>query len=166
MIKERVFVTEEMRRKKIGMKLGKVVEEVEGGWIRRFCQAIDDPNPLFYNESFAKQTVHGGIIAPPTFFFAFDPSQRGEIRPIFDEPVLEGVAHAGDEWEIFQAIRPGDVITGENRLVELVEKEGRTGKLVFEVIESTFKNQRGELVAKALVTHVVYPEGRKKNKEG
>jgi len=33
--------------------------------IRRFAQAIDDPNPLYYDEEYAKKTIYKGIIAPP-----------------------------------------------------------------------------------------------------
>ena len=153
-------VTDEVRQKKLGMNLGTVVEEVEKGWIRRFCQSIGDSNPIYTNESYAKETVHGGIIAPPTFFFAFEPTQRDGISIIFDEPITSG-AHVEDEWEFFQHIRPGDVITAECRLVNLVEKEGKTGRLVFAMAETIFTNQRDEVVVKARITTVIYPEGRK-----
>lgn len=90
MPQKKVFVTKEMRKKKIGMQLGIVKEEVEQGWIRRFCQASDDPNPLYYDETFAKQNAYRGIIAPPTFFFALDPSQRGKYGQSSTSQFLKG----------------------------------------------------------------------------
>lgn len=77
MIKDPV-VTDEVRQKKVGTNLGTVVEEVEKGWIRQFCQAIGDANPIYTDEAYAKETVHGGIIAPPTFFSPL--SQLNEVK--------------------------------------------------------------------------------------
>jgi len=35
--------------------------------IKRFAQAIDDPNPLYHDEEYAKSSKFKGIIAPPLF---------------------------------------------------------------------------------------------------
>ena len=52
--------------------------------IRRFAQAIDDSNPLYCDEEYAKNTKFKSIIAPPLFVqtFAF------EDVPINKLPVL------------------------------------------------------------------------------
>ena len=44
-------------------------------------------------------------------------------------------------------VRAGDVLTGQDKIVSIVEKESRrAGKLQIAVIETTFHNQRGEKV--------------------
>ena len=51
---------------KIGEEWEPRVYEIEKGMIQRFVQAIDDPNPLWQDEEYAKKSQYGGIIAPPT----------------------------------------------------------------------------------------------------
>jgi acyl dehydratase len=53
---------------------------------------------------------------------------------------------AGNEAEYHAPIRPGDVITGTSAIVDIYEKQGRAGDLLFVVAESHLSNQRGELV--------------------
>ena len=60
------YVTDEVR-KQIGMQSEARVVEVERGAIRRFAEAIGDPDPLFNDEAAARKTRFGGMIAPPTF---------------------------------------------------------------------------------------------------
>ena len=60
------YVTDEVR-KQIGMQSETRVVEVERGAIRRFAEAIGDPNPLFNDEAAARKTRFGGMIAPPIF---------------------------------------------------------------------------------------------------
>ncbi len=48
----------------------------------------------------------------------------------------------------------GDVITVEKRIVDMYEKQGRSGDLVFVVQEFTFTNDRGELVARERFTRI------------
>ena len=50
------YVTDEVR-KQIGMQSEARVVEVERGAIRRFAEAIGDPNPLFNNEAAARKTA-------------------------------------------------------------------------------------------------------------
>ena len=61
------FLTEEQRQQAIGREGSPVIMEVEKGAIIKFAEAIGDDNPLFNDEAAARQTRHGGLIAPPTF---------------------------------------------------------------------------------------------------
>ncbi|MGA3085668.1 MAG: MaoC family dehydratase N-terminal domain-containing protein [Thermodesulfobacteriota bacterium] len=60
---------------------------IEAGHIMMFARAIGDPNPIYYDEDYAKTTEPGGVIAPPTFIQAaaqFDPDYR--LRPKIGQP--------------------------------------------------------------------------------
>jgi acyl dehydratase len=90
--------------------------------IRRFAVATDDPNPLYLNEEYARQSQYGGITAPPLFYMAplTAPVPEAELRkdglpregrfPIPPVP-LERLMDGGTEVEFFVPIRPGDTLT-------------------------------------------------------
>ncbi len=133
------IVTQEVR-KQIGMTSEPFTVEIEAGAIRRFAQAIGDPNPLFNDPAKARKTRFGGMIAPPTFcrsLGASIPSVK------LDRPVrfLDG----GSEWEYFEPIRAGDRITVVSKLQDLRETQGKLGTMVFIVAETAYSNQFGEL---------------------
>jgi len=52
----------------IGKSTDVRVFEVEKGAIRRFADAVDDPNPLYWDEEYARNSRYGSIITPPGFF--------------------------------------------------------------------------------------------------
>jgi len=143
----------------IGKQASPQACEVTKTAIRRFAQAIGDPNPVYTDEEYARTTQWGGIIAPPTFIFTlgyYDDSPgvrlREDGRPIGGEidvplPVSRTVGGASSV-EFGEPIRPGDVITVRKRIADVYSKEGRSGLLYFTVVETTCINQRGELVAR------------------
>ena len=54
---------------------------------------------------------------------------------------------AGKDVEFVAPIRPGDEITLSSAVKEIYDKTGRSGTMVFVVIRSTLRNQKGEVVA-------------------
>jgi acyl dehydratase len=146
-------ITDEMKAA-IGMQSEPTVIEVEKGMITKFAEAIEDPNPLWQDEEYAKQARYGEIVAPPGFLMTV--MMRGEaVEFPFQLPMVR-ILDGGGEWEYFKPIRPGDVLTVVNRLADIRERAGRTGKMVFLVSESTWRNQRNEIVAKGRGTLVFY----------
>lgn len=136
-----------------------VIGEVNKRDIRRFTSATEDKNPLYLDEEYAKKSRYSGIIAPPSFIFSFfyDRGSDAELRedgiPMsrsddeFRVPLkVKRVVGGGSELEFVQPLRPGDVISARRKLVDIYEKEGKSGKLVFTVNETTYTNQRGEVV--------------------
>ncbi|HEY6394078.1 MAG TPA: MaoC family dehydratase N-terminal domain-containing protein [Candidatus Binataceae bacterium] len=112
--------------------------------IRRFCEALGETNPLFTDETAAKQGPYGGIVAPPSFAVTF---RNG--RHFFTHVPRFGKAgfDAGKDVEFVAPIRPGDKVTLSSHVKEIYEKTGRTGSMVFVVVRSTLKNQKDEVVA-------------------
>ena len=118
---------------------------VEHGKIREFAEAIRDDNPLYRDEEAARRSPFGGIIAPPTLTrnWWWEGSQAHTDLG-FD---WRYNVHGEQEFEYFQPIRGGDVLTGQLKIAEMYEKTGkRGGKMTFAVLETTYKNAKGETV--------------------
>jgi len=134
--------------------------EVEKGAIRRFAEAVDDPNPLYWDEEYAKNSGYGSIIAPPGFFGW--PAKGVKEGVPYSETMIEissALTKAGYtnpaaidarlEYNFFSPVRSGDTLAATSIIKDIVEREGRTGKMAFIITETTYTNQRGDLVAKA-----------------
>jgi len=149
----------------IGKQAAPQTCEVTRTAIRRFARAVGDDNRLYIDEVYAAGTQWKGTVAPPTFFFTlgyYDDSPgtglREDGRPIGTEldvplPVSQTVGGASDV-EFGEPVRPGDVITTSKRVADVYCKEGKSGLLYFTVIETTFTNQNGELVARERATFI------------
>lgn len=133
-------------KEKIGEEWEPRVYEIEKGMIRRYVQAIDDPNPLWQDEEYANKSQYGGIIAPPTFVLVigFEQIQQQMSQSIPYQTVL----HGSSDLECYQPIRPGDVVTVTTKITNIRQRQGKMGKMVFMTFDTTYKNQRQELVAR------------------
>ncbi len=142
---ENSIIPEELRQR-IGVESEPIVYEVEKGAIKKFAQAIDDPNPLWQDEEYAKKSVYGGIIAPPTFAISLrhDPF----LDSVKQMAAFKRILNGGNDIEYFQPIRPGDVISVTGKVVDIRERAGKTGNMAFMTVELSYKKKNGELAAK------------------
>ncbi|MDA1096465.1 MAG: MaoC family dehydratase N-terminal domain-containing protein, partial [Chloroflexi bacterium] len=60
--------------------------------------------------------------------------------------------------EVFGQVRPGDVLTKQSRLVDVFEKDGRSGTMLFSVRETRVTNQSDDLVCIDRVTTAAVPQ--------
>ena len=148
-------ITEGMK-KMIGHEWGPNSYEVDKRWIRTFAEAIEDPNPLFYDEEYAKKTRFGGIIAPTGFPTALRQEEGGEWLKAEPCSLNTGTLNGGNELENVKPIRPGDTITVLDKLVDIKEKETKRGTMLFFSFERTYTNQNGEVVAIGRNTGIRY----------
>jgi acyl dehydratase len=126
---------------------------VERGKIREFADAIEDSNPIYRDPAYAR-SVLGGIIAPPTLLrtFLYEPRAASEALKVAD---WSYIVHGEQEFEYLAPVFAGDVLTAQDRIVSITEKESRrAGKLQIAVIETTFHNQNGQKVQVARRTLV------------
>ena len=150
------LITDEIRSW-IGREVRPWTIEVSRRDVTRFAVATDDLNPLYLDEEQAKHSRYGGLIAPPLFYMAplTEPVPETELRP--DGLPFEGklpvpptplprLMDGGTEVEFLQSVRVGDVLTGRSKITDIYQKTGRSGPLIFVQRETTFTNQRGELV--------------------
>ena len=146
------FLTEEMRQQAIGVESEPVTVEVEKGHILRFAEAIGDPNPQYTDESAARKTRLGGLVAPPTFLR----SVRGVNLELPFDLSFSRRLDGGSDWEYFQPVRVGDRITAVARIAEMTERNGRLGTMVFMTTVTTYSNQFDEVVATQTNTLIAY----------
>jgi acyl dehydratase len=143
-------------------------EPVERSEVRRFAQAVMDDDPIFWNDAYAKHTRYGAVVAPPLFpLFAHrrapgspDPLAAAATDPDFDGfvglqttglppvplPMLPRLLNGGNEVEFYQWPKLGDRITARAKYADIYEKTGRSGTMVFIVVETCYTNQLDELL--------------------
>ena len=128
--------------------------EIGKSAIRRFAQVIDDTNPLYWDEQYAKNSAYGGIIAPPTLIFelGYDCGDEIDKGDGLQQGITEWLGYpkdiqrVGNEYEILRVARPSDIVTAKREVTDVRERETRRGKMVFITSVASFTNQEGELL--------------------
>ena len=129
---------------------------VEYGKIREYAEAIRDDNPLYRDEDAARRSPFGGIVAPPTFARNFWWEGTAVQDDLGFDPRYR--IHGEQEFEYHQPIVAGEVLTGQSKIVDVYEKAGRRGgKMTFGVIQTTYRNAKGETVLVARRTLIETP---------
>jgi len=107
--------------------------------IRHFANGLGDPNLLWRDEDYARNSIHGSIIAPPSFLNAISEGQA-----IVGLPGLTAT-FVGAEWEWFRLIQVNDRFSVTNQLLDLKELKSTHGEIRF--LQSgvlSYYNQREE----------------------
>jgi acyl dehydratase len=150
-------------RSLIGTQVTGPEERVELNDIRDFAEAIRwpaDPLPRYVDEAAAARTWAGGIVAPPTYL-----SRLARIRG-FSLPMpvpgwwspLPGIL-ASVEVELLGPIRPGDVLTPEATIRDILVQEAAHGTLVGIERDFEFTNRAGERVGRTRRTVAKFLDG-------
>lgn len=142
-------------RKAIGKEGKPSVIQIERRMVQRFLDAIGDQNPLWQDEDYARKTAYKGTIVPPMMLVTSMMSGGG-TRPELPPTPLTRILDGGGEWEFFAPIRVGDALTTSTRLKNIRETEGRLGKMLILMFETTHRNQKGEVVARSSGTQITY----------
>ncbi len=155
----------------IGKSIGTSTFQVEREPIRRFADAVGDSNPLYWDEEYARKSRYGAIIAPPglicTPWYARRSvpwgSRETSAPEIISGPDMAKAGYGrlldgGAEWELLLPVKAGDIITAETKVKDIIEREGKSGKMAFTIRETTYTNQTGKVVARARVT-TIHPQG-------
>ena len=150
-MQDKSVITSQMLRT-VGVDSEPMAHQVELGAIRRFADAIGDPNPIYRDEGTAAETRHGKIIAPPTFLRSLKPGPAIVDLDIPYPEVLDG----GSKWEFFQPVRTGDLITVTSKVTDLKERKGRLGPMLIVVRENSFRDSDGTIVGTELSTYIYY----------
>jgi acyl dehydratase len=131
------------------------IGEVTALMFQRYAIAVDDLNPIYFDDDAAGAAGYPGIVAPPNFLTAVlgwqagppagelleDGTEKKVLIPEIDGLRLMG---GGQELTLAQPVRPGDVVTARRKLVDLYQREAKFGLLTFAVSDIVYTNQRGE----------------------
>ncbi|HLZ07219.1 MAG TPA: MaoC family dehydratase N-terminal domain-containing protein [Chloroflexota bacterium] len=123
----------------IGVTSAPTTIEVERGAIRKFAEALGDPNPAF----------RSGDVAPPTFPTTFRVDLPGVDLP------RARVLHGGEEYVYERPIKAGDRITCVRQVTDTFVKQGSSGTLNFLVTEQEGRDAEGKLVYRSRSTVIV-----------
>ncbi len=138
---------------------------VESSEVRRFYQGTMDYNPNYFDVQRAAKSRYGELIAPPAFVVhlfrrrpddrtdpfdqAGDPDFDGASRRFREHlprvPIpLSGSLNGGYEHEFRSYVKIGEWARCRSRYRDIYQRDGKTGPMVFIVIEDTYLNQRRE----------------------
>jgi hypothetical protein len=123
----------ERLRARIGVAAPPTEATVEGGHLKRFVEAVGDPNPRWTKE------------VPPTFLVALAPVS---LHLEEAEEYGKGWLNGGNRFEYFEPVKVGDRITATGKVADVYEKSGTSGNLLFIIFETDYVNQHGRTVAR------------------
>lgn len=137
--------------------------------IHHWCDAVGDTNPVYLDEELAAQSVHGGIVAPPTMLQAWGmPGLRGRgpslpgQKPsaaaaasrmggpvaLLHEHGFTSVVATNCEQEYKRYLKPGDVVRTSGGLESISnEKTTGLGTGYFVTNKTTYWDQNDDVVA-------------------
>lgn len=141
----------EVTKEHIGLATETYQVNIEKGHIRRFCQAIGDTNPLFLDEQAAGKSAYEGIIAPLTFPVAL--SDEAVAFPL--ELDVRRMLHGEQEFIYHKPLRPGESYTAQMKVADVYEREGKSGKMQFIVLDTEFRDENNELAVVSR-TNIIY----------
>ena len=153
---------------------GEVVESwgvVDQEYLRRFTQALMDPDPMYWDQEYARNSRYGEITAPPIMvsYMAsrIPPDQEDAITRAFEEnPESDGIGsvkrpgelppvptslvrvlNAGNEIEVYKYPSIGDKVYFQNKYSDIRERVGRDGKPFLIITRETkYWNQKNEVL--------------------
>jgi hypothetical protein len=146
-------------------------DPVEKGAVRRYAQAIMDPDPAYASDEAGAR--FGGAVAPPlypSFMFrtpfgspdllterAHDPDFDGIMMGVssgLPELPLPGFAllNGGAEVEFHRYARHGETVLQKSRYADIYERETKSGPMIFVIIETDYTTEAGELLMRARKT--------------
>ncbi len=140
-----------------------VTVEITARESQRYAMAVDDLNPVYFDEDAARAAGYRTIVAPPTFM-GHAVAVTKPLSQLREDGIFRGGRHlrlgvarvmaGGDDWEFVRPAYVGDVVTAETRLHSLDEHEGRSGPFVTTVVQTIFTDADGEVVARLRQTGI------------
>ena len=125
--------------------------------IRRWVMAMDYPNPLHWDQEFARDSKFGGLIAPQSIAVGLDYG-HGVAPACVGYIPGSHLIFGGEEWWFYGCpVRPGDKLFQQRRFHDYTVAETKfAGPTMFARGDTTHTNQHGVLVARERATSIRY----------
>jgi hypothetical protein len=149
---------------------------VEASEVRRFFQATMAPHARYWDAAYAARTRYGAPVAPlgfPVHAFRRPPDSledplSGSVDPDFDGkarfmrpglpkiPIaLSGILNGGYAYEFFSYARVGERILSRSTYRDIYQRQGKSGPMVFVVIEDEYVTGDNRLLLKSVNTQIM-----------
>ena len=114
--------------------------------VRHYAHGIGDDNPLWCDPAYAAQSVHGGIVALPSFLFSTSRIISGYVGGLAGVHAM----WAGANWTWHRWVKRNESVTTTAHLKDLVEHNTRfAGRAVQQIYHVEFFGDDGGKVAEA-----------------
>ena len=124
----------------VGLEIGAPTpapDEINAPMIRHLVEAVGDKNPIYSNAELAKQSIHGGIVAPPTMLQAWvmngidGPPRTGDgpyekMNQLLFSRGFTSVVGTNSEQTYVRYLHPGDQLTMRT-VIDSISDEKTTG---------------------------------------
>lgn len=146
--------------------------EVSRGTIRLYASALEDANPNYWDEEYARQRW-GAVIAPAAMLqWWLVPLDWQPDSPPNDTRLRWRIPLPGDatldtemEYEFFKPVKVGDRLSAQEEVISISpEKNTKVGPGHWVTILQTFRNQDDELVGSLKVTFLRYKTGHRQER--
>jgi len=117
---------------------------IEYGAVRKMALAVENFNPIHYDEEAARAQGYRGVVAPwPLLWLVFFNCSAFGLHFGFGKATV----HGQDSYEFHEPMIVGDTITASAFVRETSVKQGRSGLMGVLVARREFHNQHGQLCA-------------------
>ena len=131
-----------------GMQLPDINYTITSEILERYLDGIDDLNPLYLDEDYAKKSPFGGRIAPP-ISMAIYTTVSNLIKPL-GMVIPPGLVQAYQHYEFSGIVRPDEKLLIKSVVEDKYEKKGRK----FVQLKSEVFNEKGEKVGTSWLTPI------------
>lgn len=119
--------------------------------VRRMALAVENFDPIHYDEAAARARGYRGVVAPwPLLWLVFFNCRDAPLQFTFGKATI----HGQDSYEFHEPIIVGDVITVSALVGETSVKQGKAGPMGMIVTRREFRNQHGQLCAVMSTTNI------------
>lgn len=132
--------------------------DVDRGFIQNWCEAMEDGNPLYWDDE-AADGIAGGLVAPPTMLptwlmpLRWHPGQEGNRRPLEAHSMLKDAFHLpegvaiGNEIEFLAPVRLGHRLRAQQSVLSISdERTNRLGTGREWAIEITYRRTGEDVI--------------------
>lgn len=118
--------------------------------IKNFIAGVEESNPLYTNEDYAKKSSFGCLVVPPTTISLYVTPSR--VLKTIDKKTPPGLIQAGQRYEFLCPIKVGDTVTVKAVVEDVYQKKGRD----FVAIKGEAYSPDGKKAAVSTIT-VIWP---------
>jgi acyl dehydratase len=160
----------EQARAVVGATIATATGRVVKKEFQRWAAAVDDRNPLYFDDEFARAHGYREAVMPPLYLQQVTlgvvdlttlrpdgiPGARG-TSALIPLPKCPRWMAGGEDTTFHEPVYDGDEITSTRTVASIEEKHGRSGAFVLITTTAEYRRQDGRLVAEATVTTIARP---------